>query len=125
MIRDAYQLDVVRAKKAKYKRPKFIQKTILFYPKTGDFAENKDIARQIRIDEIEPAIEKGIKVILDFNEVASATQSFIHALISNVIRVYGIESLDILHFKNCNERIKTIVLIVVDYVQDGINAGPE
>lgn len=99
--------------------------TIPIYPLTGDFAENKDIARQIRIDNIEPAIAKGKKVTLDFGGVTSATQSFIHALISNAIRTYGIDSLDLLQFKNCNERVKTIVLIVVEYVQDGINTNPE
>lgn len=99
--------------------------TILLYPLTGDFAENKDTAKKIRIDQIEPEIQQRQKVILDFKDVTSATQSFVHALISNVIRVYGIDSLDALHFKNCNEQIKTIIKIVVDYVQDGIYTDPE
>lgn len=98
---------------------------IELYSYTGDFAENKDAAKKIRIDQIEPAISMGKKVILDFNGVTSATQSFIHALISNAIRINGVESLDRLHFKNCNEQVKTIIRIVVDYVQDGIYTDPE
>lgn len=87
---------------------------------TSDFAENKDVARDLRLQAIGPALQNGQIVILDFIEVTSATQSFIHALISQIIRDNGIVILDRLHFKNCNEKIKTIIEIVVDYIQDGI-----
>jgi len=99
--------------------------TIELFAATGDFAENKDIAKKIRLESIEPTIAKGEEIILDFNGVTSATQSFIHALISNVMREYGVESLDKMLFKNCNENVKTIIGIVVDYVQDGIYTEPE
>jgi hypothetical protein len=99
--------------------------TINVAEETSDFAENKDIARKLRIDTLEPAIENKEKVVIDFNGVLSATQSFIHALISEVIRKWGIDSLDQIMFKNCNEQIKTIVNIVVDYVQDGIFSEPQ
>lgn len=93
---------------------------IELYKLIGVFAENKDIARDIRINIILPALEKNEEVTLDFIKVESATQSFIHTLISDIIRKKGIEVLDFIYFKNCNETIKKIVEIVVEYMQDHI-----
>ena len=98
---------------------------INLFQDTGDFAENKDIAKDIRINKIEPELKKGNTVTIDFDKITSATQSFVHALISNAIRQFGINILDKILFKNCNEQIKTIIMIVVDYVQDGIFTEPE
>ena len=94
-------------------------KKIKLLPVVGSFAENKDLAREIRIKKIIPALEKKEEVILDFEGIDSTTQSFIHALISDLIRKYGVEVLDYVSFKNCNEVIKKIISIVVDYMQDG------
>ncbi len=85
---------------------------------TGPFAENKDVAREIRLKKLVPALEKNEEIILDFEGVDGATQSFIHALISDLIRNYGNEVLDRIQFKSCNETIKSIVSIVVDYMQE-------
>jgi hypothetical protein len=84
----------------------------------GDFAENKDIARNIRNEMILPALEEKKIVILDFKNVNSATQSFIHALISEIIRKRGETVLEYIYFKNCNDVIKKIIEIVTDYMQD-------
>lgn len=100
-------------------------KKILLFEYTGDFAENKDIAKNLRIDIIEPEMKIGNKVTIDFDNVTSATQSFIHALISEVIRVFGVDIIDNLLFKNCNDQIKTIIRIVIEYVQDGIFTNPD
>jgi len=90
---------------------------IRIYNRLGAFAENKDIAREIRVKEIMPALEKE-DVTLDFENVQSATQSFIHVLISDVIRKRGVNILDNLYFKNCNNTIKKIIEIVIEYMQD-------
>lgn len=92
--------------------------TIKLQPMVGNFAENKDIARDIRTKKIIPALNKNKEIILDFKKIESATQSFIHALISDLIRKYGIEILDKISFKNCNEITKKIINIVVDYMQE-------
>ena len=86
--------------------------------KVGSFAENKDLARDIRLKEIIPALENGQNVVLDFSEIDSATQSFVHALISDLFRIYGREVLDKVSFKMCNEIVKKIIGIVVDYMQE-------
>ncbi len=93
-------------------------KEIILLEKVGSFAENKDLAREIRIKEILPAIDNNKEVILDFKGIDSATQSFVHALISDVIRKYGVEVLDKIYFKNCNETVKKIINIVSDYMQE-------
>jgi len=93
-------------------------KDIPIAQKTGTFAENKDIAKNIRLNEIVPALNRHETVVLDFKSVSSTTQSFIHALISDLIRQFGINVLDKLYFKNCNDIVKGIIDIVVEYMQD-------
>lgn len=91
---------------------------IKMFPRTGKFAENKDAAREIRLNDILPALENGKEVIIDFQGIDSTTQSFIHALVSDVIRKKGIRILDRIFFKNCNTVVQKIIKIVVDYMQD-------
>lgn len=93
-------------------------KKIKLKPIVGNFAENKDLAKDLRIKKIIPALDKKQEVSLDFAGVESATQSFIHALISDLIRNYGAEVLDRIYFKNCSETIRKIINIVVDYMQE-------
>jgi len=94
--------------------------TIELYKLAGSFAENKDVARDIRLKKIKPLLDEGKKVTLDFKSVDSATQSFIHALLSELIREYGSGVLDKLAFKNCSITVQKIITIVVDYTQEGL-----
>lgn len=98
-------------------------KHIVIFERAGSFAENKDIAKDIRLLEIVPALANHEEVILDFNRVAAATQSFIHALISESLRTYGGDVLDHIAFKSCNESIQQIINIVADYMQNGMENG--
>ena len=91
---------------------------IKLYDLVGGFAENKDIAKEIRVTKILPALEDNQEVILNFENIKSATQSFIHALVSDLIRKKGIQVLDRIYFKNCNDTIKKIIEIVIEYMQD-------
>ena len=84
----------------------------------GTFAENKDIARSIRVDRLLPTLQQNKEVFLDFDTVTGATQSFIHALISNPIRKYGSEVLDLIIFKNCAPSIREIITTVTEYLQE-------
>lgn len=94
-------------------------KRIDIHTHTGDFAENKDVARDLRLNEIIPALDAKEDVVLDFKRVEAATQSFIHALISDLLRKYGTHVLDRIEFKSCNDIVKKIITIVVDYMQEG------
>lgn len=91
--------------------------TINLYTHAGEFAENKDVARDIRVQHLLPALESGEQVVLDFDQITGATQSFIHALISEPFRLYGSEMLDVILFKNCNDTVQKIIRIVVEYMQ--------
>ncbi len=95
-------------------------KLIIIFDRAGAFAENKDVARDIRVDELVPTLAKNEEVTLDFEKVEATTQSFIHALISDVLRKFGTDVLDRLAFKSCNSTIQQIVGIVVDYTQEGM-----
>ncbi len=95
-------------------------KNIVILDRAGMFAENKDIARDIRKQEIIPVLEKNEGISLDFHGVNIATQSFIHALISEILRDYGPDILDQITFKSCNNTITEIINIVVDYMQEGM-----
>ena len=92
--------------------------TIHLKPLTGHFAENKDIARDIRVDTLTPILAKGGKVTIDFSGVSGATQSFIHALISELFRIHGSEVLSLISFKNCNFTIQKVITIVTEYMQE-------
>lgn len=95
-------------------------KSIAIFERAGAFAENKDIARDIRLNEIIPALEKNEELVLDFEGVTAATQSFIHALISDVLRKYGNDALDRIAFKSCNDTVQKIIGIVVEYMREGM-----
>ena len=87
-------------------------------PLTGAFAENKDVAQMIRIEMIAPALARGEILALDFSGIEGATQSFIHALISELFREHGGMVLDRLQFKNCNQFIRQVITIVTEYMQE-------
>ncbi len=91
---------------------------IKLLPIVGSFAENKDLARDIRLKKIIHVLENNQEITLDFDGIDLTTQSFIHALISDLIRNYGIDVLDKIYFKNCNETVTKIINIVVDYMQE-------
>jgi hypothetical protein len=81
----------------------------------GGFAENKDEAAKLREEHIRPAISQGTTITIDFSGVDLTTQSFVHALISDVIRKNGEKSLDMITFKNCSPLVRELVETVVQY----------
>jgi len=87
-------------------------------PLTGNFAENKDIARDIRVSTLTPVLARGEKITIDFSGVSGATQSFVHALISELFRIHGSEVLSLVSFKNCNPTIQKVITIVTEYMQE-------
>lgn len=93
---------------------------INLYNFTGSFAENKDVAKEIRLNQIIPALEEKEKVTINFEKVESATQSFVHALLSDIIRKMGAGTLNNIYFKNCNQTIQKVIEIVTEYMQDSV-----
>ena len=87
----------------------------------GNFAENKDIAKQVRVEQIMPALSKGKEVVIDFDGVSGATQWFIHALISDPIREFRDVAYTNLVFKNANDDVRAIISIVYRYMQESLS----
>lgn len=81
----------------------------------SNFAEDKDIAKAIREDYLKKHITSNEKVILNFNEIDSSTQSFIHALISEIFQKYGETALELIEFKNCNVAVRSLIATVINY----------
>lgn len=84
----------------------------------GVLAEDKDVALRMRLEDFSPALKAGQVVVLDFNGVILTTQSFVHALLSEVIRHEGTAVLDRIRFKNCNPLVKSLIRTVVEYSQE-------
>lgn len=86
----------------------------------GNFAENKNSAATLRDTVLLPVLRGSEEVTIDFTGVSGATQSFVHALISEAIREFGPDVLDHLIFKGCNDNVQQIVLMVTDYMQESL-----
>ena len=102
-----------------------MRKIIKIKNKTGEFAENKDVAKDLRLGKIMPALLDGNKVVLDFEDVVGATQSFIHALISGPIRELKNNAFDNLFYKNVNDDVKEIISIVYRYMQESMDGSED
>lgn len=89
--------------------------TLVIAELVGNFAENKDDARDIRLKTLKPLVDKGEKICLDFKNVDSTTQSFVHALISQFFQDNGEKALSMFEFKNCNKPVKTLITTVINY----------
>lgn len=97
-----------------------MKKIIHIQKLAGNFAENKDIAKKLRLEQIMPALSQGAEVIIDFKDVEGVTQSFIHALISDPIREFKGTAFDKLLYRNTNSEIKEIISIVYRYMQESM-----
>ena len=83
------------------------------------FAEDKEAARQIRKQQIMPALTEGKGVVLDFAAVTSSTQSFVHALVGEPLQKIGETVLEKIEFRSCAPQVKSLVQLVVDYTLGG------
>ena len=95
--------------------------TLRVAPPDMAFAEDKDYARELRIAALLPALERGDAVVLDFQGVHFATQSFVHALIGEALKRFGEAVLDRIEFRNCSDQLRSIVDLVVDYSLGGFS----
>jgi len=82
---------------------------------SGSFAQDKDAAKLIRIEHLEPMVKKRERAVVDFSGVDFATQSFLHALLAGIVRTSGEDALEFLAFKGCNEHLKGMITTVIEY----------
>lgn len=90
-------------------------------PIVGDFAEDKDAAAKIRQEQIKPALARGETVTLNFTGITLATQSFVHALISDALRTSGEAALEKLKYHGCSANVRGIIETVVQYSLETID----
>lgn len=83
------------------------------------FAEDKDRAKEIRRSIILPALATGEQVVLDFGAIRYATQSYVHALVGEVLKKHGREALEKIEFRNCSAAVRSVIELVVDYSLGG------
>ncbi len=79
----------------------------------AEFEEDTEIAARIRTQEIRPRIEQGQGVIVDFKGLRAPTQSFVHALLYEVLKIPG--GLVGLSFRNCTASAKEVIKAVAAY----------
>jgi hypothetical protein len=94
-------------------------RTIILSAGVGGFAEDKDEARRIRVQQILPMLDENKRIILDFENVKFSTQSFVHAILGEVLKRYGEAALSRLEFRNCAPQVKSLIQLVVDYSLGG------
>jgi hypothetical protein len=98
--------------------------TIVKIPSESGFQEDKEYARDLRTSSVLPALEAGDSVQLDFSNVDYATQSFVHALIGEALKRYGVEILDRIEFHRCSDQLKSVIELVVNYSLAGFSNTP-
>lgn len=85
---------------------------------SGEFCENKDIAKKIREEYILPTLKANGRIELDFDGVTGVTQSFMHAAIAEAIRQFPEAFYESVTFKNCSDLVRTVIGIVSEYMQE-------
>lgn len=87
--------------------------TIRIADYVGRFAGDPDVAHELRDNALAPAMRAGEPVIVDFAGVELSTESFIHALVSDLIRSTDFYALGLIDFRHCSqsvrERLETVV----------------
>lgn len=88
----------------------------LYVVRVSDFEEDVEEAAIIRENEVIPRINSGLMVVLDFDGVDFATQSFIHALMYKIIRD-GQQIGSTLSIANCTKSTQEAVMAVAAYAK--------
>jgi anti-sigma regulatory factor (Ser/Thr protein kinase) len=85
----------------------------------ADFVENVEEAAAIRRTQILPAVQEGRWVVLDCSHVRFATQSFVHALLYEPLRISGgVLRLSFLHCSRATmEAVQTVAAYAASYRQ--------
>lgn len=101
-----------------------MSEVISVQPGPSGLTEDKEEAKQLRVERLLPALARGEEVVLDFSGVGYATQSYIHALIGEALQRYGKSALRQLEFRNCVPTLRSVIELVVDYSLGGFAAKP-
>jgi hypothetical protein len=84
----------------------------------GRIAEDKDVARKIGSHVVLRAMAASQRIHFDFTGIGLATQSFVHACLSEAIRKYGRVGLKRMTFHGCAPAVRSVINTVVSYSLD-------
>lgn len=82
--------------------------------------EDKVAAAEMRQATLLPALARGEQVTFDFGGMGMVTQGWMHSLFVEAMLLHGEDVLERLTFKNCNETVRAVVGLVVDYTLDNL-----
>ena len=89
------------------------------------FTDDKDEAKKIRVGTLLPSLNQDKHIVLDFGDVTSSTQSFVHALLGEGLQKHKEVALDRIEFAHCNPLMKSLIELVVDYSLGGFKTDIE
>ena len=91
-----------------------------------NLAEDKNAAELMRKDTIIPALRSNKPLQLDFGGVQITTQSFIHALLAEPLRLFGPDHFTgRIFFARASTQVKQVLKIVVQHVAAESDGGRE
>ena len=80
----------------------------------GRYAEDKQLAIKLRDEKLLPAIEEGIPITIDFEEVISAPHSLLNALLATPIQRLGLTAYKKIKVINASPEIRETVDFIMD-----------
>lgn len=75
----------------------------------GSFAANGTIGNEFRVSKIEPFWQTHDKIILDFQGIHSMTDSFVNALVGNLVEAHPEDFKEKLKFQNCSPLVRSFI----------------
>lgn len=83
-------------------------------PDARALAVDRPRARRLADEQVAPLLAEGRSVQLDFSGTRVATQSFCHALLSELFREHGVELLDRVRFIACSAQVEPLIRLAVN-----------
>lgn len=80
----------------------------------GRYAEDKPLAIRLRDDKLLPAIQEGVSITLDFEEVKSAPHSLLNALLATPVQRLGLTAYKKIKVINASPEIRETVDFIMD-----------
>ncbi len=94
-------------------------------PDVGALALDRNRAHDIGRTVLEPLLARGRSVILDFSNVGTASQAFLHALLWDALIEHGPDLVERLRFVACSSQVAPLVRATVrSALEGGVEGSP-
>ena len=88
----------------------------------GSFLSNGEEGVRFRYNKIEPKIDQGKLVILDFEGVENMTDSFANACFGSLFRRVNLKTEGKIKFVNCNPVVKSFLISAMSFAKRRVKA---